>query len=172
MSCCGSPRPPVSDRSVPVGVGTSGALQQQPFPVSEQPVGHPAISPFPAPANAASSSFRPPEITPPPLVYPMAHMNGTAHSPPPTASSSIPPSSPSTIPQMATYASPSTAVDPNGPLSPLRRPTPTYPASGSSHATNLLSTYQSSAAMPSLPPINEGKVSVSIDFGERRRPLT
>ena len=179
MSCCGSARPPVPDKNGP-GVGTrsvaidgSSLLQQTQFPISEQPGGHPGIiSPFPPPAHA--SSFRPPDITSPPLAYSTAHLNGTSHSPPPTAStiqSSFPPSSPS-VPQMGMYTSSSSpAVDPNGPLSPLRRPTPTYPASGNSHSPNLLSTYQTSGGMPSsLPPIDEGKVSVSIDFGERRLP--
>ena len=177
MSCCGTPRPQdkivsgVGTRSVAAG-GLLQQSQQQPFPVSQQPEGHPGISPFPLPINA-SSSFRPPEITPPALVYPMGHINGTAHSPPPTASTmhtgSVPPSSPQQM-GMYTSASPPVILDPNRPLSPLRRPTPTYPASGSS---NILSTYQSPVIAPSsLPPIDEGKVSVSIDFGERRPSLT
>jgi hypothetical protein len=180
MSCCGSARPEaatdknvpaVGTRSVPVGGG--GALQQQQFPVSQQPMAHPGImSPFPPPSDALS--FRPPDITSPPGVYPMAHLNGTAHSPPPltvstAVHSSIPPSPPSNVPQMGMYTSASPpVVDHNGPLSPLRRPSPTYPTSGSSNSPNLLSTHQSSATMPSLPPIDEGKMSVSIDFGERR----
>lgn len=179
MSCCGSARPEaatdknvaaVGTRSVPVG-GGGGLLQQQQFPVSHQPMAHPGIiSPFPPPADA--SSFRPPDITPPPAVYPMAHFNGTAHSPPPStmstaAHSPVPPSP--NAPQMGMYTSSSPpVVDPNGPLSPLRLPSPTYPTSGSSNSPNLLSTYQSSATMPSSPPIDEGKMSVSIDFGERR----
>ncbi len=182
MSCCGSPRPEstgksvtaVATRSVPVGGG--GALQQQQYLVSQQPMTHPGIiSPFPPPAEA--SSFRPSDITPPPAVYPMAHLNGIAHSPPPTAStmhsphSPVPPSPPFNVPQMGMYTSASPpVVDPNGPLSPLQRPSPTYLPSGSSNPPNLLSTYQSSATMPSLPPIDEGKMSVSIDFGERRPP--
>jgi hypothetical protein len=184
MSCCGSPRP--QDKSVPtvgtrsVSVGGGGALQQQQqqqqqqYPVSQQPTAHPGIiSPYPPPADA--SSFRPPDINPPPAVYPMAHLNGTAHSPPPPTAStvygSVPPSPPSTVPQMGMYTSASPPlIDPNVPLSPLRRPSPTYPAPGSSNSPNLLSTYQSSATMASMPPIDEGKVSVSIDFGERRPP--
>ena len=175
MSCCGSPRPEHTDMSVPA-VGTrsvavgGGALQHQQYPVSQQPTGHPGIiSPFPPPADA--SSLRPPDITPPPATYSMAHLNGTAHSPPPTLStmhSSVPPSP--SVPQMGMYTSvsPPPVVDPNAPLSPLRRPSPTYPSSGSSNPPNLLSTYQSPTTMPSLPPIDEGKMSVSIDFGERR----
>ena len=178
MSCCGNIRPQLPDkivsavggtRSVPI---TGDALQQhQQFLVSEQPAFHPGIiTPF-IPSTDASS-FRPPNITtPPPLVHSTSHLNGTSHSPPPTAStmhSSIPPSSP----QMGMFASSSSAVDPNGRLSPLRRPTPTYPASGSSHSPNLLSTYHSSAGRSSLAPIDEGKVSVSIDFGEASQSPT
>lgn len=179
MSCCGSPRPEGTDKSVPA-VGTrsvpvgGGGLQHQQYPVSQQPMAHPGIiSPFPPP-TADASSFRPADITPPQAVYPMAHLNGTAHSPPPptasTPHSSVPPpSSPSNVPQMGMYTSASPpVVDPNGPLSPLRRPSPTYTTSGSSNPPNLLSTYQSSTTMPSLPPVDEGKMSVSIDFGERR----
>jgi hypothetical protein len=159
-------------------MGGGGGLQQQQYPVSQQPMAHPGIiSPFPPPADASTSPYRPPDVTQPPAMYPMAHLNGTAHSPPPTLStmhsSSVPPppSPPSGVPQMGMYTSASPPVlDPNGPLSPLRRPSPTYPTtSGSSNPPpNLLATYQSSATMPSLPPIDEGKVSVSIDFGERR----
>jgi hypothetical protein len=170
MSCCGSPRPEPTDKSVPA-VGTrsvavgGGVLQHQQYPVSQQPTSHPGIiSPFPPPGNA--SSFRPPDITPPPATYPMAHLNGAAHSPPPTMSTNSP--SPP-VPQMGMYTSVSPpVVDPNGPLSPLRRPSPTYPSSGSSNPPNLLSTYQSSTTMPSKLPVDEGKMSVSIDFGERR----
>lgn len=180
MSCCGNPRPQVPDkivstagtRSVPIGGGGGVLQQQQQFSVSEQPAFHPGIiSPF-LPSAGEASSFRPPDITTPPLAYSMAHLNGTAHSPPPTASSTMHSSIPPSSPQMGMYPSPSPGVDPNGRLSPLRRPTPTYPASGSSISPNLLSTYHSSAAMSSLPPIDEGKVSVSIDFGERRPSLT
>ncbi|KAH9982005.1 actin-like ATPase domain-containing protein [Russula compacta] len=54
-------------------------------------------------------------------------------------------------------------VDHTSSLSPLRLPSPAYPASGNQ---NLLSTYQSPAAVPpSLPPTDEGKVSIAIDFG-------
>src|SRR5216684_1337550 len=160
MSCCGTAHPQTTDKSVPT-VGTrsvpvgGGALQQQQFPVSQQPTSHPGITPFPAPTDA--SSFRPPEVTPPPAAHSMAYLNGTPYS------------QPMTPPQMVMYTSPSLAFDPNGPLSPLRRPSPTYPtSSGSPDRQNILSTYQSSAAMPSSPPIDEGKVSVSIDFGELR----
>jgi hypothetical protein len=178
MSCCGSPRPQdksiptVGTRSVPVGGGAlqQQQQQQQQYPVSQQPTAHPGIiSPYHPPADA--SSFRPPDINSPPAVYPMAHLNGTAHSPPPTVSTlhgSVPPSP---VPQMGMYTSASPPLlDPNVSLSPLRRPSPTDPTSGSSSPPNLLSTYQSSATMPSMPPIDEGKVSVSIDFGERRPP--
>jgi hypothetical protein len=164
MSCCGTPRPEATIKSVPVG---GGALQQQQFPVSQQPTGNPGIiNPFPPPTEA--SSFRPPDITTPPAVYPMTHLNGTAHSPQPTAST-MHSSVPSTVPQVGMYTSTSPPiVDSSSPLSPLRRPSPTYPTSGSSNPPNLLSTYQSSGTMPSLPPVDEGKMSVSIDFGERR----
>ena len=183
MSCCGAARPQATDksvtaigtRSVPVGGGTLQQQQQQyqqqqqqQFPVSLQPAAHPGINPFPPPADA--STFRSPDIiTPPPPAFPMTHLNGiNAHSPPPSAStwnSSSPPSPPLPVPQMGIYTG-----DPNAPLSPLRRPSPIYPTSGSPNQPNLLSTYQSSATMPSLPPVDEGRMSVSIDFGERRPP--
>ena len=163
MSCCGTVRPQATDKSLPA-IDTrfgGGTLQQQQFPVSQQPTAHPhlEISPFPPPTDA-SSSFLTPDITPPPLAYPGGQFNGSAHSPPLTVSTA-----PSPPPGM--YSSASPVLDPNGPLTPLRRPSPTYPTSRSSNPPNLLSTYQSSTGMPSLPPIDEGKMSVSIDFGER-----
>ncbi|KAH9993029.1 actin-like ATPase domain-containing protein [Russula vinacea] len=157
MSCCGNPRPPQSvqaqSRSVPVGT-----VQQ--FPVSHQPTAHPAITPFPA--SADRSTFRPPNITSPQPVHSLSHLNGT-HSPPPTASTafSLPPASPSGGPQMGMFNQTS-VVDPTGTLSPLRRPSLTYSASGNQ---NIISTYQSSPTGPLLPPTDDGKMSVSIDFG-------
>lgn len=69
---------------------------------------------------------------------------------------------------MGTF-NPSALVDPMGSLSPLRRPSPAYPAAGN---PNLLSTYQPSLPIASsVPPMDEGKMSVSIDFGERRASL-
>jgi len=178
MSCCGASRLPSTEKGVSV-VGTRSApvgsalQQQQEFPVSEQPTAHPGISPFPFPGEA--SSFRPPDITTPPPVHSMAHLTGTANSLPPTSSTvhgSLPPSPShqSTIPQMGMYGSASPVVDPNGPLSPLRRPSPTYPTSGSPNPPNLLSKHYSSADMPTMLPIDEGKMSVTIDLGERRPP--
>lgn len=187
MSCCANPRSLLPDkivsavgtrsgtRSIPISGGVQQHHEEQ-SPVSQQPSFYPEISPFPISPHTDVSSFRAPDISPPPVAYSITHLNGTAHSPPPTAStmhSSIPPSSPVSVPLMGgMYSSNSPVVDPNGPLSPLRRPTPTYPSSGSSNSPNLLSTYHSSAPMTSLPPIDEGKVSVSIDFGERRPSLT
>jgi hypothetical protein len=162
MSCCGNPRPPQSaqaqSRSVPVGT-----VQQ--FPVSHQPTAHPGITPFPA--SADRSTFRPPNITSPQPVHSLSPLNGT-HSPPPTASTafSLPPASPSGGPQMGMFSQTS-VVDPTGTLNPLRRPSLTYSASGNQ---NILSTYQSSPAVPLLPPTDDGKMSVSIDFGEHRTP--
>ncbi|KAI0282749.1 hypothetical protein BGY98DRAFT_953377 [Russula aff. rugulosa BPL654] len=157
MSCCANPRSLLPDkivsavgtrsgtRSIPISGGVQQHHEEQ-SPVSQQPSFYPEISPFPISPHADVSSFRAPDISPPPVAYSMTHLNGTAHSPPPTAStmhSSLPPSSPVSVPLMGgMYSSNSPVVDPNGPLSPLRRPTPTYPSSG-----------------------NEGKVSVSIDFG-------
>ena len=151
MSCCGTPRPENQARSVPVG-------QVQQFPVSHQPTAHPAISPFPAP----EAPFRPPNIPSPQTVHSSSHLNG-AHSPAPTFSTAHG-SPPPTGPQVGMFNRTS-VVDPNGSLSPLRLPSPAYSASGS---PNIISTYQSAAAVPSLPPMDEGKMSVSIDFGEHR----
>jgi hypothetical protein len=67
---------------------------------------------------------------------------------------------------MGTFTRGTSADAAASPLSPLQRPTPSYASSGN---PNLLSTYQSSAAVPaSLPPTDEGKMSVAIDFGENR----
>ncbi|KAI0255423.1 actin-like ATPase domain-containing protein [Lactifluus subvellereus] len=61
------------------------------------------------------------------------------------------------------------ANQPSPPPSTLQRPNPSYPTSGN---LNLLSTYQSSALVPaSLPPTDEGKMSVAIDFGEHHAPI-
>jgi hypothetical protein len=164
MSCCGNPRPPqpvqAQSKSVPVGT-----VQQ--FPISHQPTAHPGITPFPP--SPEGSAFRPPHITSPQPVHSLSHLNGP-HSPPPTASTalSMPPSPPSSGPQMGMFSRTSVVqVDPIGSLSPLRRPSLTYPGSGNQ---NILSTYQSSPTVPSLPPTDDGKMSVSIDFGERCIP--
>lgn len=156
MSCCGSPRP--EGRSVPVGT-------TQQFPVSHQPTAHPGISPFPA---AERSTFRPPNVPSPQPVHSLTPLN-TTHSPPPpstTTHGSVSTSPPPTAPQMGMFNRASVG-DPTGSLGPLRRPSPAYPASGNA---NLLSTHQPSAAAPSSPPADEGKMSISIDFGERRFP--
>ena len=153
MSCCGTPRPEDQAKSVSVG-------RVQQFPVSHQPTAHPGISPFPAPTPNAP--FRPPSIPSPQPIHSSSHLNG-AHSPAPT-SSTVQGSLPSTGPHVNMFNRTS-AVDPMGSLSPLRLPSPAYPASGN---PNILSTYQSSVAAPSLPPMDEGKMSVSIDFGEHR----
>jgi hypothetical protein len=158
MSCCGNPRPPTPTHQIK----TVNASTLQQFSVSQQPTAHPGISPYSAPAPEMSS-FRPPDISTPQPVHPSPYLNGY-HSPPPTSSTahgSIPPSPPSTGPQVGMFNRTS-VIDPTSSLSPLRRPSPAYPG-----APNLLSTY-SSAAVPSLPHPDEGKMSVSIDFGERR----
>jgi hypothetical protein len=178
MSCCGNPRLQAAGNSVSAAVGTrsvsAGARQQQ--PVSQQPTSHPGIvSPFPPPSDA-SSPFRPPDITPPPAaMYPMAHLNGAAFSlPPPLPPKSPPmmygmrPSSPTAVQQMGVYSSASPIVDHNGYMAPLRRASLAYSSYGSSNSPNLLTAYQSPTTLSSLPPVDEGKVSVSIDFGERR----
>jgi hypothetical protein len=153
MSCCGTPRPENQAKSV-----SAGTVQQ--FPVSHQPTAHPEISPFSAPAP--EPSFRPPYLPSPPPVHSSSHLNG-AQSPAPTLST-VHGSLPSPGPQVGMFNRTS-AVDPIGSFSPLRLPSPAYPASGN---PNILSMYQSSAAVPSLPPMDEGKMSVSIDFGEHR----
>jgi len=163
MSCCGSPRPQTPLPQTAVSKSVHGGTLQQ-FSVSHQPTAHPGPYPGPAPEM---SPFRPPNIMTPEPVHSMSHLNGY-QSPPPTSSTvhgSIPPSPPSTGPQVGMFNRAS-VVDPIGSLSPLRRPSPAYPASGN---PNLLSTYPS-AAVPSLPPPDEGKMSISIDFGERRSP--
>jgi hypothetical protein len=155
MSCCGASR--AQNKSGP-DVGTL-----QPFPITtHQPRPRPLITPF-----GEKEPFHPPSISSPPPVQSLSRLNG-AHSPPQSSTThgSIPPSSPP--PTVGTFNR-STVVDTPGSLSPLRRPSPAYPPAGN---LNLLSTYQSSAPMSSsLPPTDEGKMSISIDFGERRSPL-
>jgi hypothetical protein len=159
MSCCGNPRPPAQ---TPQSKSVNASTLQQ-FSVSQQPAAHPGISPYSTPAPEMSP-FRPPNISTPQPVHPSPYLNGY-HSPPPTSSTahgSIPPSPPSAGPQAGMFNRAS-VVDPTRSLSPLQRPSPAYAT------PNLLSTYPS-AAVPSLPHPDEGKMSVSIDFGERRPP--
>lgn len=158
MSCCGSARPPQKSGHDPVGT-------LQPFPISQQPTAHPGISPFEKPLPLQHQS-----VAPPPQAYSLSRLNGNPSSPPPR-----PPSSTVHAASIAPGPSPppsaafnrSSVVDHMSPLSPLRLPSPTYPASGNQ---SLLSTYQPVAVPPSLPPTDEGKVSIAIDFGERRAP--
>ncbi|KAI0289646.1 hypothetical protein BC826DRAFT_597825 [Russula brevipes] len=154
MSCCGDTRPANTN-------GTVGT--HQPYPVSNQPTPHPGISPF-----LEKGTFQPPNISPPPAAAQSFSHFSSAQSPPPTSPTlhgSNAPSPPPTISQMSAFNRGSVA-DPTGSLSPLRRPSPAYPATGNQ---NLLSAYQTSVSVPpSLPTTDEGKMSVSIDFGERR----
>ncbi|KAH9960279.1 actin-like ATPase domain-containing protein [Russula dissimulans] len=151
MSCCGASRDHVSStRRGPVAT-------LQPSPVSQQPTPHPGIDPF-----LEKVSFRPPTIASPPPVHSLSRFNGAQSPPPSSTHGSIPPSPPPTVSQMGAFNR-SSVVDSAGSLTPLRRPTPAYAASGN---PNLLSTYQSPTAVaPSLPPTDEGKMSISIDFG-------
>jgi hypothetical protein len=165
MSCCGNAR---SENAVRPINGT-----YQPYPLTtQQPSPHPVITPFqekPFQHQQQQQPFQPPGITSPPPAHVLPHMNGGAQSPPPPSTmthSSLPPSSPPpTQPQMSGF------IDPMGSLSPLRRPSPAYPAAGN---PNIISTYQSSAPLVpnTVPPTDEGKMSVSIDFGERRVSLS
>jgi hypothetical protein len=156
MSCCGV------SRSQDVRSDTVGTLQ--PFPISQQPTPHPRIDPFPQ-----KPSPNPPTIPSPSLVHPFTGLTGNQPSPPSSSTNhgSVTSSPPPLLDsQMGALGFGSTA-DAMGSLSPLRRPSPSYPASGTN--PNLLSTYQPSAAIPaSLPLTDEGKMSVAIDFGERR----
>jgi hypothetical protein len=156
MSCCGESRP--KDGVRPIGT-------LQPYPITtQQPSPHPVITPF---QEKPFQPFQPPNIVSPPPVHASPHLNGGTQSPPPQSSSAhgpLPPNSPGpTLPQMGTYSR--AVVDPAGSLSPLRRPSAAY---GPTRNPNILSTYQGSATpMPtSIPPTDEGKMSVSIDFGE------
>ena len=153
MSCCGNSR---SENAIrPMGT-------LQPYPITtQQPSPHPLITPF----QDKQQAFQPPSIVSPPPVHAVPRFNGGAQSPPPpstTTHSSLPPSSPPpALSQMGAF----NLVDPTGSLNPLRRPSPAYPAAGN---PNILSTYQS-PALPmtaSVPPTDDGKMSVSIDFGE------
>lgn len=167
MSCCGNPR-------TENAVRPAGAYQPYPL-TTQQPSPHPVITPFqekpyqPYQQSFQSQPFQPPGITSPPQVHTMPHMNGGAQSPPPPSTmthSSLPPSSPPpSLPHMGGFN------DPTGSLSPLRRPSPAYPAGGNQ---NILSTYQGSAPpmSASVPPTDEGKMSVSIDFGGCRGLLS
>ena len=154
MSCCGQVRAGDNRGNVPA------ASTLQPFPISDQPTAHPSISPF-----GEKSSFHPPGISSPPPVHSISQFNET-HSPPPpstTTHGSLAPSPPPQSPQNHLFLGGS-SLDPS--LNTLRRPSPSYPAA--SGIPNLLSTYRPSIAapVPSAPVLDEGKVSVSIDFGK------
>lgn len=155
MSCCGESRPQSGVRPV-------GTLQ--PYPITtQQPSSHPVITPF---QEKPFQPFQPPNVVSPPPVHAVPHPNGGSQSPPPqlnTGLGSFPPASPpSTLAQMGTFNR-----DAPGSLSPLQQPSAAYSPAGN---PNILSTYQGSATpMPtSVPPTDEGKMSVSIDFGEPR----
>jgi hypothetical protein len=160
MSCCGQ------SRSQEVRSNTVNTLQ--PFPISQQPTPHPRIDPFPQ-----KPSPNLPTIPSPTQVHPFAGLTGNQPSPPSSSTAhggSVTSSPPPLLDsQMVAFGRGGSTADAVGSLSPLRRPSPSYPASGST-SPNLLSTYQPSAAFPSsLPPTtDEGKMSVAIDFGERR----
>jgi len=154
MSCCGTSRSPdTTIRSGPVAT-------LQPFPISQQPAAHPGIDPF-----LEKDTFRPPTINSPPQAHSLSRFHGAQSPPPSSTHGSIAPSPPLSVSQMGTFNR-SSVIESTGSLAPLRRPTPAYATPGN---PNLLSTYQSPTAVaPSLPTTDEGKMSVSIDFGERR----
>lgn len=154
-SCCGSARTHEGNsRSAPAG----GTLQ--PFPISHQPTAIPGINPYPE-----KSSYQAPTISSPPPVHALSQWGGTQSPPPPSSTThSVAPSPPPQSPQLNGFQG-SSFADLSGSLNPLRRPSPSYPAAGN---PNLLSTYRPTIAIPA-PPVSttdEGKVSVSIDFGE------
>ncbi|KAI0270643.1 actin-like ATPase domain-containing protein [Gloeopeniophorella convolvens] len=153
MSCCGTSRTEGNTKSAPI----YGTLQ--PFPITQQPTGHPGINPFPE----TKQSVPPSTVSPPPPVHPYPYANGNQSPPPPsTVTHGSAPSPPPLTSQFGGYNRTST-VDVTGSLSPFRRPSPSYPAPGN---PNLLTTYQPSMAMPiTSPTTDEGKMSVSIDFG-------
>jgi hypothetical protein len=159
MSCCGSARPHEGNsRSAPAG-GTV-----QPFPISHQPIAHPEINPY-----AEKSTFQVPSISSPPPVHALSQFGGTQSPPPPSSTThgSVAPSPPPQSPQFNSSFHGSSLADLSGSMNTLRRPSPSYPAAGN---PNLLSTYRPSVAIPapSVPTTDEGKMSVSIDFGKLR----
>lgn len=162
MSCCGSARTyEGNSRSAPAG-GTV-----QPFPISHQPAPHPEINnPY---DELKTTPFQVPTISSPPPVHalPQFGVNGTQSPPPPSSTThgSVAPSPPPQSPQFNGSFHGSSLADISGSLNPLRRPSPSYPAAGN---PNLLSTYRPSVAIPapSMPTADEGKMSVSIDFGK------
>ncbi|KAF8272697.1 hypothetical protein EI94DRAFT_1769673 [Lactarius quietus] len=155
-SCCGSARTHEGNsRSAPAG----GTLQ--PFPISQQPTALPGINPYPE-----KLPFQPPSISSPPPVHALSQFGGT-QSPPPPSSTTHGSAAPSPPPQSPQFNGPfhgSSLADISGSMNTLRRPSPSYPAAGN---PNLLSTYRPSVAIPppSVPTTDEGKMSVSIDFG-------
>lgn len=157
MSCCGSARTyEGNSRSAPAG-GTV-----QPFPISHQPEAHPEINPY-----AEKPPFQVPSISSPPPVHALSQFGGTQSPPPPSSTThgSVAPSPPPQSPQFNGSFHGSSLADISGSLNPLRRPSPSYPAAGN---PNLLSTYRPSVAIPapSMSTTDEGKMSVSIDFGK------
>jgi hypothetical protein len=159
MSCCGSARTPEGNSSAPAG----GTLQ--PFPISHQPTAQPAINPY-----LEKSSFHAPTISTPPPVHALSQFGRTQSPPPPssTAHSSFSPSPPPQSPRVNGFQG-SSFADLSGSMNPLRRPSPSYSAAGH---PNLLSTYPSYRPSVAIPApsatTDEGKMSVSIDFGELR----
>jgi hypothetical protein len=163
MSCCGSARTPEGDsKSAPAG----GTLQ--PFPISHQPTAHPSINPY-----LEKSSFQVPTISSPPPVHALSQFGGAqfggtqfggTQSPPPPSSTTHSSFAPSPPPQSQVNGFHGNSfAELSGSMNALRRPSPSYPASGQ---PNLLSTYRPSVANPApSAPKDEGKMSVSIDFG-------
>ncbi|KAA1466844.1 actin-like ATPase domain-containing protein [Dentipellis sp. KUC8613] len=143
MSCCGSSRTPEADRN-------SAEAPLSPYPVNVQPVAHPnpyfPQSTIPSPPPATLNDHRTP---PPPQSY-------GSHSPPPQQQF-----------QSSSYnlAAPAPAFN-----EPLLRPNATYATSSPAFLPQQYGPHSvTTAAAPGqsfAPPLtDEGKMSVSIDFG-------
>lgn len=179
MGCCGEPYEapePVTEKHV-----------VNPYPTTMQPSPHPGAQFLDKPYQTPSIPSPPPSHqfggpngyqTPPPAAW-----TPVPHSPPPGTGSPYsqfpPPGSP---PPGAGPLSPQFGGMSNGPLSPqftgttlngmtpngsLQRPTPVH-AMHSGSATMTTSRVGRGASVSAIPPMDEGKMSVSIDFGELR----
>lgn len=161
-SCCGTSKTQAQDRNrTEVNLSPS-------TPISQQPTPHPG-----AYVPESKHSYQTSSITYPPNVYPHNSLNGH-QSPPPSSFKSTSPAP--MLPQFNSFggdAQPQPLLDTSAMSPPfqdnLLRPNATYPGSTGSRST--MYNPQAISVMPSSnvgfnPPLSdEGKMSISIDFG-------
>lgn len=159
MSCCGTAKTQ--------GVNRQEVNLSPSTPIAQQPSPHPGAL-FPE-----KQSFTAPSISPPPAAHTYNSLNGH-QSPPPSSLTSTSP--PPMIPQFNSFngdLQSQPLFDPSSMAPPfqdnLLRPSPTYPGSvgsrPSAYSPQAISVMPSSNAGFSPPLSDEGKMSISIDFG-------